>query len=63
MLAGIGIKQYSDAIEAAEYLIKVSEILEPDVQRHCIYMDYYAVYRSLYPSLKDNFAALSRLQN
>jgi xylulokinase len=63
MLAGIGIKRYTNAAEAADALIKVSKTVEPNPKISRIYSDNYAVYRSLYPKLKNTFAELTELTN
>ena len=63
MLAGIGIKRYANAIEAAEALVKVSKTVEPNQKCSQAYSDNYKVYRSLYPKLKETFSELTELTN
>jgi ribulokinase len=61
LLAGkaVGVfADYSIAKEKAEYV----EPMEPDQKLHQMYMDYYAIYRSLYENLRDNFVDLSLLR-
>jgi xylulokinase len=61
MLAGIGTGQYANAVEAADALIRVTETMEPNPDTGKIYEDTYAVYRSLYPRLRDSFGALTEI--
>lgn len=61
MLAGIGTRQYADAIEAAEDLIRATDIAEPNPDIRKIYEDTYGTYRSLYPKLRGSFRILTKL--
>ena len=61
MLAGIGTKQYANAIEASDALIQVEETIEPDPDSRMVYKDTYAIYRSLYPQLKESYRALTEM--
>ncbi len=61
LLAGkaVGVfDDYSIAKEKAEYI----EPLEPDRKLHEMYMDYYAIYRSLYEHLRQDFVELALLR-
>ena len=61
MLAGIGIKTYANARQAAQALITVTQTVQPDPQQHRRYEEIYAVYRSLYAKLKLTFSELTSL--
>ena len=61
MLAGIGTKQYANAVEAADALIRVIETVGPNPDTQGTYRNMYAIYHSLYPRLTDSFAALTEL--
>jgi ribulokinase len=60
LLAGVGagiIESFDIACEKAEYI----GLMEPDPKAHAIYMDYFGIYKSLYPLLKEQFAQLARV--
>ncbi len=61
MLAGVGIRRYTDAAEAADALIAVTDSAQPDPATRSIYQDTYAAYRSLYPQLRSCFPVLTEL--
>ena len=63
ILAAIGIKRYANATEAADALVRVTKTIEPNQRLSAAYSDNYAVYRSLYPKLKDTFAELTELHS
>jgi len=61
LLAGIGAGLYRDAVEARTRAVRYEPPVEPlpaDVVR---YQELYALYRELYPKLKDGFALLGRM--
>ena len=59
LLAAVGTGVYSSVEAACRATVQtVAEIL-PDPSAHAEYEKYYAVYRALYPALKDQFAAVS----
>ncbi|MBI9095977.1 MAG: FGGY-family carbohydrate kinase [Sphaerochaeta sp.] len=60
LLAGIAIgmfKDYSIAKEKASYVNR----MEPDSERHALYMDYFKLYKDLYGHVKQDFRTLSGL--
>ncbi len=60
LLAGVGIgliPSFDVAREKAQYI----EAAEPDPATHAIYMDYFSIYKELYPRLKDLFAKLAEV--
>lgn len=60
LLAGVGTGVYSSVPEACKSVIKVVDTTAADPAAKSIYDRYYPIYRSLYASLKDDFAAVSR---
>jgi len=61
LLAGAGTGVYGSVEEACEKTIKVVSRSEPDPESVRRYEEYYQIYRSLYPKLKDSFAQVSKL--
>ncbi|HJO94423.1 MAG TPA: FGGY family carbohydrate kinase [Victivallales bacterium] len=59
IIAGKGTGLYSSIQEAAQNLIKLNKIYEPDPKNHKLYSELQDIYESLYPALKDNFHKLS----
>ncbi len=60
LLAGVGAGLYSSVEEACSTVIKVVG-KTPVSADAALYEKYYAVYRNLYPALKDQFAAIGEL--
>ncbi|MCD6596580.1 MAG: FGGY-family carbohydrate kinase [Bacteroidales bacterium] len=62
ILAGVAtgiFKDFSVAKDWVEYV----EPLEPDVDTHNLYMEYFALYKSIYENLKGDFKTLTKLRN
>lgn len=59
LLAGVGTEVWSSVAEACRAVIQVSERCAPDPQTSAVYNRYYPIYRSLYGSLKEQFAAVA----
>ncbi len=57
-IAGV-FKDYSIAKERTEYI----DPMEPDRQRHDMYMDYFGLYKRVYEDLKDRFIDLSQIRS
>ncbi len=60
LLAGVGagvIKSFDLAREKAQYV----GLMEPDAATHQVYMDYFDIYKDLYPQLKEQFAKLAQV--
>ena len=53
LISGIGIGIYKDAKEAYDQTYRISYICEPDLMNKALYDDYYGIYKSLYPDLKN----------
>ncbi|HHV61271.1 MAG TPA: xylulokinase [Firmicutes bacterium] len=63
LLAGVGVGIYRSVEEAAESTVSITSHTEPDAANARIYDEYYRLYTSLYPALKEAFrqdAALAR---
>ncbi len=60
IMAGVGTGVYNSIPEACDAIISVAERTEPNNARAKEYDDYYEVYRSLYPSIRDACHTLSK---
>ncbi len=60
LLAGVGSGVWDSVAEACRATIRVVDRGSVDPRRRAVYERYYAVYRSLYPALKDAFGAVAR---
>jgi xylulokinase len=61
LLAGVGVRLYSDVPHAvADTLRTVDETL-PDSHRHQAYERYYGIYQDLYPTLQPTFAEIGKV--
>jgi xylulokinase len=61
LLAVIGTGEYSGAVEICRHAVKEVESKGPDAEAADFYRARYAIYQSLYPSLKSAFGAISKL--
>jgi xylulokinase len=61
LLAGVGTGAYASVAEACATTIRTTTETLPNPANAAVYTKTYGVYRSLYPALKDQFAAVSRL--
>ena len=61
ILAGIGTGVFSDAEQAADAMVRITDRVEPQRQLKNLYADTYGVYHSLYPQLKESFGRLTSL--
>ncbi|SKA73516.1 xylulokinase [Clostridium sp. USBA 49] len=62
ILAAVGCGLYSTVDEACEKLIKVTDSIDPILENVEKYNKYYDIYKKLYPSLKESFKEISKLQ-
>jgi xylulokinase len=53
LISGIGTGVYKDAKEAYDQTYSVEYVCEPDLKSKALYDDYYGIYKSLYPDLKN----------
>ena len=60
IMAGVGSSVYNSIPEACDAIIEVVERTEPNAARAKEYDDYYEVYHSLYPGIKDACHTLSK---
>ena len=61
ILAGVGAGVYDSVEDACEKMISLNKPIYPDSESSAEYEKYYRIYRSLYPSLKEQYEALSSL--
>ena len=59
LLATVGARIHPDVPSACATTLQERDRLTPDPTNHTTYNHYYAIYRSLYPALKDSFTALT----
>lgn len=60
MIAGCGIKVFKSFVDASDRIVKVKDRFEPNSSNRRAYDSYYALYKSLYPSVKERFEDLAR---
>ena len=53
LIAGIGTGIYKNEKEAYGQTYRINYICEPDLKNKALYDDYYGIYKSLYPDLKN----------
>lgn len=63
LLGGVAAGLYDSVEVAAESVVRIVHTTEPNQELTQRYDDYYQLYRSLYPALKERFQAAARLQN
>ena len=61
LLAGVGTGIYGSVAEACDHTIKVASVQSPDMRLNARYMEYYALYKQLYQSLRKDFTRLSAI--
>ena len=61
ILAGVGAGIYKDVPSACAELLKESDPLLPDADRHAAYEPYFELYQKIYLDLKDEFHTLANL--
>ncbi len=61
LMASVGAGLFDNLVEAAEELVKVVDSTEPIEENVRTYRDFYSVFRSLYPALKDKFSEVSKV--
>ncbi|MCX7680875.1 MAG: FGGY-family carbohydrate kinase [Anaerolineae bacterium] len=61
ILAAVGAGVLPDVVAGAERMVRIGEVLEPHPEQHRRYEELYAVYRRLYPDLKEAFHQLHRV--
>lgn len=61
ILAGVGAGVFPSVKDACESIVEYSSIEKANEQNHEKYMGFYSIYQNLYPILKDQFKALTKL--
>jgi xylulokinase len=61
LLAAVGAGIYPDVPAACDATLRERDRLNPDPAQHAVYERYYAVYRQLYPALRESMGTLSAL--
>ena len=59
ILAAVAMGEYKDVREAADRLIKIVKVTEPDPEKVALYNDRYAEYSKIYPALKETYAFIN----
>lgn len=61
ILASVGTKAYATVRDAARSMVRTKEVVKHDPANHELYTKYYALYRELYPALKNLYRRLAEL--
>ena len=59
LLAGVGAGAWSDVVSACKVCVKITGSTQPDPAQVDVYRSSYAVYRELYPALKESFRKIA----
>jgi len=62
IIAGCGTKKFGDLEEAAEKMVKIKKIIEPNQDNYLRYSRLFELYEKLYPDLKKDFVKLSEVK-
>lgn len=62
LLAATGTGGFASVEEACRSCIQVTDSCEPDAGRARMYQEYYAIYRDLYPRLRESFHAVASVR-
>jgi len=63
LVAGYGVGLYENIETAIQQTVKIRrDVCVPDPKNHALYKEMYAVYKGLYPALKQTFARLGELR-
>ena len=60
MLAMVACGAYDSVTDAAEYLVSVVEVVEPETELTALYEDKYQKFKKIYPACKELFAELQK---
>ncbi len=61
IIAGKGVGVYNSIVNAANSLVKIDKVYEPNKNNHQLYTQMQRIYENLYPALKDSFAELKKV--
>ena len=62
ILAGVSTGVFKD-FSVAKKWVEYIEPMEPDPGTHSLYMEYFALYKSIYEHIKDDYKTLAKLRN
>ncbi len=60
VLAAVGVGAHPDIATAAQHMVRVEGVIQPDARRHAAYQFYFDQYRRTYSQLKDIMHGLTR---
>lgn len=63
ILAGVGVGVFESVEQATDNIVRVTNHIEPIAKNVDMYNDYYKIYKSLYPKLKESFSEISNIAN
>ncbi len=61
LIVAVGTGAYASVADACAATVQTVAVTEPIAAAHAKYAEYYAVYQALYPALKEQFAAVSKI--
>ncbi len=61
IIAGWGAGVYENLVQAANHLVKITRVFEPQNDNHNLYQELLEVYETLYPALKDSFHRMGQI--
>lgn len=61
LMAGVGVGRFADLAAASASAVRIVAVIAPQPERAARYAELYNVYRELYGSLREPFAALARM--
>jgi len=61
LLAGVGIGLFGSLEETDKDLIEIEKTVDPNLKNVEIYQEFYQIYSSLYPALKQNYSQLAQI--
>jgi len=63
IIAGYGIQVFKSLVDASDRIVRVKQRFEPNPSNRRNYDTYYALYKKLYPSVRDCYGDLADLQS
>ncbi len=61
LVAGLGVGLYSNVLETVRDVVKIKTRYEPNLTNHALYSKHYALFRSIYEHLREDFDQSARL--
>jgi len=59
VIVGAGLGIYEDVDDALKKMVTIKESFQPDMENHKLYQELYAIYRSIYLNLREDFDKLA----